>query len=179
MENCQGGTCGANPQQAAKQQEESIKKALGRIKHKFLVMSGKGGVGKTSLSVNLASYLTQHQKVVLTDLDVEEPNSGIFIKAEIIHSEDKFKMIPKWIPDDCTLCGICQKVCNFHAVIKMGTRIMVFPQLCHGCYACSELCPTKTLPMIPQKIGELNIFIKEIYILWKAKFSSAKSKPCR
>jgi len=130
------------------------------LKLKIAIASGKGGTGKTSLSVNLASYLTQHQKVVLTDLDVEEPNSGIFIKAEIIHSEDKFKMIPKWIPDDCTLCGICQKVCNFHAVIKMGTRIMVFPQLCHGCYACSELCPTKTLPMIPQKIGELKHFHK-------------------
>jgi len=125
---------------------------------KIAIASGKGGTGKTSLAVNLASFLAEKQEVVLVDLDVEEPNSGIFINASMIHSENKYKMIPKWIPDNCTLCGICQKVCNFHAVIKMGTKIMVFPQLCHSCYACSELCPTKTLPMTPQKIGELKYF---------------------
>jgi len=128
---------------------------------KIAIASGKGGTGKTSLSVNLASFLAKKQEIVLVDLDVEEPNSGIFIEGELIHSENKHKMIPEWIPDNCTLCGICQKVCNFHAVIKMGTRIMVFPQLCHSCYACSELCPTKTLPMIPQKIGELKHFRKK------------------
>ena len=67
-------------------------------------------------------------------------------------------MVPEWIEDKCTLCGICQEVCNFHAVIQLGEMIMVFPELCHGCYACSELCPTSALPMIPKKMGELKHF---------------------
>ena len=67
-------------------------------------------------------------------------------------------MIPEWVEDKCTLCGICQDVCNFHAVIQLGTKIMVFPELCHSCYACSELCPTETLPMIPKKVGVLKHF---------------------
>ena len=125
---------------------------------KIAIASGKGGTGKTTLSTNLARYLSEKQEVVLTDLDVEEPNSGLFIEAELVHKEDKFKMIPEWIEDKCTLCGICQKVCNFHAVIQLGKMIMVFPELCHGCYACSELCPESTLPMIPKKMGELRHF---------------------
>jgi MinD superfamily P-loop ATPase len=122
------------------------------------IASGKGGTGKTTLSTNLAAVIAESQKVVLSDLDVEEPNSGLFIKGELVHKENKFKMIPEWVKDKCTLCGICQDVCNYHAVIQLGTKIMVFPELCHSCYACSELCPTEALPMIPKKMGVLKHF---------------------
>ena len=125
---------------------------------KIAIASGKGGTGKTTLSTNLASFLAEEHEVILTDLDVEEPNSGLFIKAELVREEDKFKMVPEWSADECILCGNCQKVCNFHAVIQLGEMIMVFPELCHGCYACSELCPTSSLPMIPKKMGVLKHF---------------------
>ncbi len=128
---------------------------------KIAIASGKGGTGKTTISVNLASFLAEDKEVVLVDLDVEEPNSGLFLDAELIHQEDKFKMIPKWHEDACTLCGICQEVCNSNAVIQLDTIIMVFPQLCNSCYACSELCPTAALPMIPEKMGELKYFKNE------------------
>jgi len=127
---------------------------------KIAIASGKGGTGKTTLSTNLATYLAEKSKVVLTDLDVEEPNSGLFIQADLFHQEDKFKMIPEWDPDECTLCGNCQLVCNFNAVLKLE-GIMVFPELCHSCYACSELCPANSLPMIPQKMGELTHYKNE------------------
>ncbi len=128
---------------------------------KIAIASGKGGTGKTTLSTNLAAWLAETEKVVLVDLDVEEPNSGLFIKADLVIKEEKFKMIPEWIEDKCTLCGLCQEVCNFHAIIQLGMTIMVFPELCHSCYACSELCPTSALPMIPQKMGELRHYQKE------------------
>ena len=125
---------------------------------KIAIASGKGGTGKTTLATNLASYLAEKENVVLVDLDVEEPNSGLFIKSTPVREEIKNKMIPEWNADQCTLCGLCQKVCNFHAVIKLGKQIMVFPELCHSCYACSDLCPVSALPMIPQKMGELKHF---------------------
>ncbi len=128
---------------------------------KIAIASGKGGTGKTTLSTNLANFIAQTQPVVLADLDVEEPNSGLFINAALLSSEDKFKMIPEWHKDTCSLCGNCQDVCNFHAVIRLGPNIMVFPELCHSCYACSELCPTGSLPMIKQKIGEIKYFKKD------------------
>jgi len=125
---------------------------------KIAIASGKGGTGKTTVSTNLASLLAEENAIVLADLDVEEPNSGLFISGEKIHEEDKFKMIPEWEKEGCILCGNCQKVCNFNAVMKLADMIMVFPELCHACYACSELCPTKSLPMKPNKMGKLKHF---------------------
>ncbi len=125
---------------------------------KIAIASGKGGTGKTTLSTNLSAYLAEKHKVVLVDLDVEEPNSGLFLKADLHYSEDKYKMIPEWNSTACTLCGNCQMVCNYHAVLRIMDDIMVFPELCHSCYACSELCPTNSLPMVAKKMGELKHF---------------------
>lgn len=128
---------------------------------KIAIASGKGGTGKTTLSTNLTALFAETEKVVLTDLDVEEPNSGLFIHGELIKEEIKYKMIPEWKEDTCTLCGKCQKNCNFHAVIQLGPQILVFPELCHSCFACSELCPTSSLPMITQRMGLLKHFENE------------------
>lgn len=125
---------------------------------KIAIASGKGGTGKTTLSTNLAAFIAECEEIVLADLDVEEPNSGLFFSGELVHSEHNFKRIPEWDQSKCTLCGICQKVCNYHALIQLGPSILVFPELCHSCFACSELCPVDALPMIPRKTGTLQDF---------------------
>lgn len=125
---------------------------------KITIASGKGGTGKTTVSTNLSSYLAKDQKVALVDLDVEEPNSGLFVKGDLILEKDCHKMIPEWTNNNCTFCGKCREVCNFNAVLNFPSEILVFPELCHGCYACSELCPEDSLPMVPKKMGSLKHF---------------------
>lgn len=122
---------------------------------KIAISSGKGGTGKTTLSTNLAHFLAQKKPVTLVDLDVEEPNSGLFIKGKLKNKEEKFKDIPQWQETKCKPCNICHDVCNYNAVIRLGEQIMVFDELCHSCYACVELCPEDALIMKPQRIGEL------------------------
>ena len=122
---------------------------------KIAVASGKGGTGKTTLSTNLSAYLSEGKSVVLTDLDVEEPNSALFIDGILSDKKDIFRMVPSWEREKCILCGECQSVCNFNSIIKIRDEIMIFPEMCHSCYACSELCPSGSLPMIPEKMGEL------------------------
>ena len=126
---------------------------------KIAIASGKGGTGKTTLSTNLATYLGETKSVVLVDLDVEEPNSKLFLNSELLRKEDKMKMIPRWDSTSCTLCAECIQNCNFNALLFIANEILVFPNLCHSCYACSELCPTGSLPMEPQKMGELSHFL--------------------
>jgi MinD superfamily P-loop ATPase len=121
---------------------------------KIAIASGKGGTGKTTIATNLAALIAEKQPVTLVDLDVEEPNSGLFLKGELLENHPVHKMVPTWDKQKCTFCGNCQKVCNFNAVIQLPSQVLVFPKLCHSCYACSELCPTNALPMKPEKIGE-------------------------
>ena len=125
---------------------------------KIAIASGKGGTGKTTLSTNLAALIAEREEMVLVDLDVEEPNSGLFFNGTLIHEEDNHNMTPNWDESKCTLCGLCQDVCNFNAIIQLGDSIMVYPKLCHSCYACSELCPVNALPMEPTQIGKLRDF---------------------
>lgn len=130
---------------------------------KIAIASGKGGTGKTTLAVNLASFLSrevlrENQQIALVDLDVEEPNSGLFIKGEIVDSQNIFRAVPVWDQSKCTLCGKCKTLCNFNAIAQLPDKIMVFPELCHSCYACSDLCPEQALPMANFKVGVLNHF---------------------
>ena len=70
----QGGTCGSGDARLA-QQDMAINKSLGRIKNKILVMSGKGGVGKSTVAVNLALSLAKRgHKVGLMDVDLHGPS---------------------------------------------------------------------------------------------------------
>jgi MinD superfamily P-loop ATPase len=120
---------------------------------KISIASGKGGTGKTTVAVNLAMLLSESRDVILADLDVEEPNSGLFINAAPVHEEIFDTMIPEWQQDPCTLCDRCREVCNFNAITRIADEILVFPQLCHSCFACSELCPTDALPMKANRSG--------------------------
>ena len=145
---------------------------------KIAIASGKGGTGKTTLATNLAACLAETLPVILADLDVEEPNSGLFIRGELIQREDQFKWVPQWKRDTCTFCGQCREVCNFHAIVGLADEIMVFPQLCHSCYACSELCPTNSLPMVTEKMGELREFRKDNLIFIESRLDIGQEQAC-
>lgn len=133
---------------------------------KIAIASGKGGTGKTTVAVNLADFLANNkifQNVILADLDVEEPNSGLFINGKILKTDEKFKYTPEWNKDNCNSCGLCERVCKFNAVLKLGKTIMILPELCHSCFACSELCPENALPMKKNRMGELKVIDAGIY----------------
>jgi ATP-binding protein involved in chromosome partitioning len=56
-------------------QDASVKRSLKKIKNKFIVLSGKGGVGKTSVSVNLAIALAaKGYNVGIMDVDLHGPD---------------------------------------------------------------------------------------------------------
>jgi MinD superfamily P-loop ATPase len=117
------------------------------------VASGKGGTGKTLVATSLALSLKDKYNIQLLDCDVEEPNDHIFIKPSISHSEAVSIPVPKVDEKKCTHCGLCAKVCAYNAIAVLGEYVLTFPELCHGCGACSYLCPERVITEIPYDIG--------------------------
>jgi MinD superfamily P-loop ATPase len=109
------------------------------------VASGKGGTGKTLVATSLAFSLKDSQDVQLLDCDVEEPNDHVFLKPEISGSKAVPILVPRVDESRCTYCGRCAEVCAFNAIAVLGNHALTFPQLCHGCGACSYLCPEKAI----------------------------------
>ena len=103
------------------------------------VASGKGGTGKTLVATSLALSLSDGHKVQLLDCDVEEPNDHLFLKPEITGSKAVSILVPKVDEKICTYCGKCAQVCAYNAIAVLGNQVLTFPQLCHGCGACSHL----------------------------------------
>jgi len=123
------------------------------------VASGKGGTGKTTVSTNLA--LSIGDNVQLLDCDCEEPNAHIFIKPNIEKTQNISILVPEIDESKCTFCGHCQKVCAYNAIAVISSgesskgKTLVFPELCHGCGACSYLCPQECIKEIERVIGIL------------------------
>ncbi|MBN1367469.1 MAG: ATP-binding protein [Dehalococcoidales bacterium] len=109
------------------------------------IASGKGGTGKTLIATSIALSLKDNIKVQLLDCDVEEPNDHIFLKPAITNTELVSIPVPKIDLHKCTFCRKCAQICAYNAIAVLPGDVLVFKQLCHGCGACSYLCPERAI----------------------------------
>ena len=120
---------------------------------KLAIASGKGGTGKTTVSAALASVWPR--KRIAMDLDVEAPNLHLFLKPEITGRRKALIEVPKIDLDKCTYCGECAKICQFKAISVMGEIILTFPEMCHGCGGCFDICPEDAVRADDRELGEI------------------------
>jgi MinD superfamily P-loop ATPase len=117
------------------------------------VASGKGGTGKTTIATSLGAVLGSRAQ--LLDCDVEEPNCHILMKPVLQTRQSITVPVPIVDMDKCTLCGKCDEVCRFSAIVIIGDQVLTFPELCHGCGGCSLLCPEKAIHEGHRELGIL------------------------
>lgn len=115
------------------------------------IASGKGGTGKTTVSVNLAQVM--EQSLSLLDCDVEEPNIHLFIKGPAATERTINIKVPEINEALCDGCGKCAKFCQFGAISCAGTIPLLFHEMCHGCGGCTRACPKKAIREIDKRIG--------------------------
>ena len=116
------------------------------------VLSGKGGTGKTLLSVNMAAA---SESATYIDCDVEEPNGYLFFKPEEIVEENVSVKIPEVDKELCSGCRKCVGFCKFNALAFIKKAPIVFGDICHSCGGCSLLCPENAITEKDKVIGKI------------------------
>ncbi|TNF41023.1 MAG: cobyrinic acid a,c-diamide synthase [Bacteroidetes bacterium] len=134
---------------------------------KIAIASGKGGTGKTTVSVNLYYFMNQwvSKDIQLVDCDVEEPNDALFFPdAKVISEKEVFQYIPEIDTEKCTFCRKCADWCEFNAisVIKSMEFARVNRDLCHSCAACIVACEFGAITEHPQPLGVISHFDTKI-----------------
>ena len=118
---------------------------------KIAVLSGKGGTGKTTVSTSLAFI----SKLPLFDTDIEEPNSHIFFKNNILEEKSVYMNYPKVDMEKCNLCGECGNFCRFNAIIPAKNTVLIFEESCHDCGGCRIICKQKAISWEKREIGKI------------------------
>ena len=129
---------------------------------KIAIASGKGGTGKTIISTNLAALLAQKgDQVTYVDCDVEEPNGHLFLKPKIDDTVTVGIPTPEIDHETCDFCGKCSEMCYFNALAVLTDKVLVFPELCHGCGGCRLICPQLAIREVAREVGTIDIGIAE------------------
>ena len=121
----------------------------------LLVLSGKGGTGKTTL---VSAFIKLGDIKAYADCDVDAPNLHIAInhtsepETRDFYGLDKAKIDI----DMCIECGVCEENCRFDAISSEG-GYSIDPFACEGCGVCQFVCPVDAIEMVPRVIGNLRL----------------------
>ena len=130
---------------------------------RIAIASGKGGTGKTTVSVNLYHFIQKWigERIQLVDCDVEEPNDVLFFNNTIVEKEDEImQLIPVIDNNACTFCRKCSEYCEFNAIVVIPPIKFaeVNADLCHSCGACSVACKYSAITEKPEPVGKVTCY---------------------
>ena len=122
------------------------------------IASGKGGTGKTTISMSLASYYSDKEiSVALLDCDVEEPNVNLFLQAPVREEVQATVLIPSVDKVLCTGCGKCGEICRYSAIVLIKGKPLILKEMCHSCGGCFLVCPEHAISEVKRPTGIIEL----------------------
>jgi len=124
----------------------------------IVVISGKGGTGKTSITASFA--MLGGKDIVVADCDVDAADMHLLMQPEVLTETDFYSGVAAVIDQDkCIKCGKCANVCRFEAIPIINEKYIVNNINCEGCGYCAQVCPKDAIEMVEQNVGKT--FISE------------------
>lgn len=125
----------------------------------LLILSGKGGTGKTTIA---SSFIHLSKTKQFADCDVEAPNLHLMFRENHLQSKPYHGLAKAIInPDQCIACGLCSKHCRFNAIKNDGGYI-VDPFKCEGCGVCGLVCPNDAIDFKQMVDGSVDLYQDDI-----------------
>lgn len=119
----------------------------------IVVISGKGGTGKTSVTASFA--VLGQTDVVIADCDVDAPDMHLLLQPDYGYAEDFYSGELAGIDQStCIRCGECKNVCRFDAVQVLNGRYLIDKLSCEGCGYCARICPAHAITNQERLAGE-------------------------
>ncbi len=114
----------------------------------LVVLSGKGGTGKTSIVGSLAALA---KRKVLVDCDIDAADLHLILLHPFMKQKEEFwsGQVAFIDPSKCTCCGLCQRLCRFEAIKNFEVDTVS----CEGCGFCSHICPQQAITMKDNMAG--------------------------
>ena len=130
----------------------------------LVIISGKGGTGKTSI---VASFATLAGKSVLADADVDAADLYLVLEPRTVHREQfSGGSRARIMSGHCTACGKCEEICRFDAIAydgpgngRVSKTYRIDPIACEGCGVCAHFCAENAIEFAPVINGQL--FVSE------------------
>ena len=119
----------------------------------IVVISGKGGTGKTSITASFA-YLGG-KDVVVADCDVDAADMHLLLEPDF--KIRKIFIAANWLyinQDECIRCGKCAEICRFNAIPNINNQYIIDPLNCEGCGYCARICPTNAIINESRNVGK-------------------------
>ncbi len=118
----------------------------------LVIISGKGGTGKTSVAASFASLAGD---LVTADCDVDAANLHL-VMSPAVRETRRFSggKVAELNGQICVPCGSCREVCRFDAVLKEGEAYRIDETSCEGCGVCARFCPADAIEMVDDDNGE-------------------------